>query len=273
MTKVEEKDRDSVFNEMGIPQEYYLNQTDFVIGDEVIFFNTLKFELVPYVGCLVHIENAEYPHKVFPRPEGIHAINMVKSMLRQYTSFPVVFLFPTKLAKNFIWFFRRCFFSFMVKRQYMCHASYNFYKLLEKILANYLQEDLAEEVAYSIAHIIEYDDAYRSRLQDMATECNLDNLKRNPRKEISRLFDIMESRERPGVFLQTRKYKKLIMLALLLPGVRKAFKLDGIYFKNMQYDKSDWYWVAFKDDYKFGGKTHEERLAEGIKVPFMYSSQ
>lgn len=257
--------------QLTIPQDYYLNEAEYVIGDDVISFDVDKIELVESVGCLVYVKNALYPHKAFPDPFGIHAVNMVKSQLRLYLKFPVLFLFPKKLATEFVWFFDRAFFKFKVKRKYMCDASFNMYVFLSKLFTPTLGKELADNVAYAVAHIVEYDDAYRFRLQDMATELRVDSFKKSPIKETKRLLEIWGERESPGVMINIRRYAKLLLLVLYIPSIRKSIINNIQYIKKMQYDKCDWYWVAFKDNYKFGGKTHAERLAEGIPIPAMYS--
>lgn len=131
-------------------------------------------------------------------------------------------------------------------------------------------EQTAEQTARVIAHLIEYDDTYRFRLQDLMSESSKETLLKSPRKEIARLLDIYLSREQhvsedvAAIKNKIRKMVRLLSLILLVPRIKRAFKhaLSSVRFERLQLDKADKYHCLMRADYNFCGKTTEERKQE-----------
>jgi hypothetical protein len=120
-----------------------------------------------------------------------------------------------------------------------------------------------------VAHIFEYDDAYRYRIQDIATEVIPAALETNPKQEILRLFHIYSIRDTsPAVIIKFYRVVKLLCWALVIPKVKKAF-IKAITGRTvgMRYDDADWYWVSMRDDYHFGGVDYETRSSQLKKRP------
>ena len=129
---------------------------------------------------------------------------------------------------------------------------------------------LDPQISQTTAHILEYDDAYRYRFQDIINEADLSQLQISPRKEIKRLINIYKQREENQVVKD--KLEKLItpiLYLLLIPKVKKAFIQAIPHIKGIRPDPADLYWMSIRNDYLFGGKTYEER-SKDVPHPLTY---
>jgi hypothetical protein len=256
-----------------IPREYFAGQdTSMLISDEPVEFDIKRFELVPGVGALTYIGNATHPRKGLPAMDIIYAINIFKEIIKQATRYPLLFLSNNvKLLISFNDIFLRCMAPYKLNHIYLCNTARMVWYATSTFLQGIgIDKGLANNVGYNFAHIIEIDDAYRHRLEDMMTECYKDRLSTNPQKEVKRLFRILGKREwATYVVPKIGRFVNLLSLMLYIPKYKKAFLGTLPYLEKIRYDESDWYWVAFKDNYKFGGCTHDERLLN-VEVPNMY---
>ncbi len=117
--------------------------------------------------------------------------------------------------------------------------------------------------------LIEYDNAYRYRLEDIFTETSKKALQENPRREISRLIKLYCSREKDwGVAMKFRTISMLTTSLFWVPRVRKAFTkaLEGCDFERLQLDDIDRYWCKVRNDYDFFGETYEYRMRDHVPV-------
>lgn len=116
-----------------------------------------------------------------------------------------------------------------------------------------------------IASIIEWDTAYRWRIQDIVGEIDKNNLNSNILKEIKRLANIVFGRE---VYSHNglAKLKKVLPLVIIyLFFNRKKLKMIKDILLDLDKDKirlstTDLYWTCNFKDYNFGGKSFNERL-------------
>ena len=143
------------------------------------------------------------------------------------------------------------------------------------IIALGFAEHKALKTGKIMATIIEYDNAYHERMQDIANECVKEDLLKNPYKELSRLYQIFISRE-VGIKLKlnVKGVMRLIRLALFVPRIRRAFKRAVMQtnFDDLRMTEADRYTVLFHNGYNFFGMTYEERQIElsklhGGKIP------
>jgi hypothetical protein len=257
-------------------KDIYQNDPSKPLGTEDIlaYVSDRPLEYVPYQGIILHIQGATYPKKGFPMPESVAAINIIKTILLQATKFPLTLLLvnKNKLLTTFNQVFDRTFSPYKLSPEYLCPTAYNFHK----VVSNFLLElgydiTLSVSFSYNLAHVLEYDDAYRYRLQDILSETTHEALTTNTNQEIKRLVSILEQRTPKGNDV-ANKIKRLltpIQLLLLIPHYRKAFKkaLTHTILKGMQYDPADKYWAQLKgDDYLFTGLPYEERT-RGLAIP------
>lgn len=124
-----------------------------------------------------------------------------------------------------------------------------------------------------ICFILEYDMAYRYRFQDIVSLLDKEAFRKNPLKEINRLFEIMISREVvPGVTKEERDFmldKKWIFMQKIANIYLKVFGknlvkklraiVEDINLDEIKSSPEDKYWQAGYKDYNFRGLTYEIR--------------
>jgi len=129
-----------------------------------------------------------------------------------------------------------------------------------------VEENFAESIANIgdfIALFLEYDNAYRFRLQDILVLKSNVAARKNIKKEVSRLFDILIERETSGPQAEKwEKTRKIILLLLRLKIFREYFTsiLINIHPAEVMIDENDWYFCLRRKSFNFKGKTLEERL-------------
>lgn len=257
-------------------KDIYQNDPSKPLGSEDIlaYVSDKPLEYVPYQGIILHIQGATYPKKGFPMPESVAAINIIKTIILQLLKFPIFLLLvnKNKLLTTFNIVFDKAFSPYKLSPEYLCPTAYNFAKVVAEFLLSLgYNHPLSVSFGYNIAHVLEYDDAYRYRLQDILSESSHEALTQNTHQEIKRLIKILETRTPKGNDV-ANKIKRLltpIQLLLLIPKYRKAFQkaLTPTILQGMQYDTADKYWASLKgDDYLFTGLPYEERTS-GLAIP------
>jgi len=228
-------------------------------------------------GVKLYIQGAEYPQKGFVEPQTMWLLNVVKRdfinsvmLLARWQFIPALVLLAMKPVKHLELFLHtfadksdKVINSIYLKEQYRNSVGkeldwlvYSFLKRLK------VSEMTSERMGKIFSHMIELDNAYRFRLNDIMSETDKARLLANPRKEIKRLLKIYSKRDDGVVVRKFTAVAQLLLWALWIPKVRKAFNgvLLEINLRNLQYDDSDRYWVCFRKDYKFMGLTYEERI-------------
>ena len=118
-------------------------------------------------------------------------------------------------------------------------------------------------------HVLEYDNAYRFRFQDVFQEVDKEKLEQDPQKEIERLFSILLTRENTErMASKWRILRKIIRLIFRFQIFKecKDIKKFIIYFmmelpRNViSMDESDRYYSADRNSYEHEGKPQAERL-------------
>lgn len=115
-----------------------------------------------------------------------------------------------------------------------------------------------------LASLIQNDNAYYLRIEDIMSETNKSLLMENPAEEIKRLAQIFLKRDKAFLEEKFSRVISLISFVLKVSKFKKSFlsALDQSDFKNFQWDKSDKYHTLLWDDYDFRGKPIEERQEE-----------
>jgi hypothetical protein len=133
-----------------------------------------------------------------------------------------------------------------------------------------------------MANIINIDDAYRLRLQDLFLESRPEYFN-NPRKEIKRLLQINADRDVSGVYKKFKSVVGIISLLLLIPRVRKSFikSINMVEYSKLTPDQIDLFAMCTRHNntYKYLGKTNEDRkmmvnhlkVAKPVKKPIKCS--
>ena len=231
-------------------------------------------------GIKVYVKGATYPKKGFPTPEAVWSANQAKRLLIEALKLPLLFLNPIKkLLAVYNDIAMKAVQPFILKDEYMTPTGQEI-KSYIRIFMTHLQfsQQLAKDFANIIGFIIDIDDAYRYRIQDILSETTQQELLSQPIREIRRLTHILIQRDSPGVSRKFQRVSILLQLLLLLPHYRRAFKKtlseNFLFFQKLQYDPADEYWVWNRPDYKFMGMTHELRIElakkKGMVFPQLY---
>lgn len=118
-------------------------------------------------------------------------------------------------------------------------------------------------VSELVYQLIENDNAYRLRLQDIFREFNRENIEKDVRGEILRLLDIAIKREKTNLMIE--KWIFLRRLASFILRFKAIKKFAKHYFlmiekEEMVPDGEDWYFSLRRSGYEFNGMPIEERL-------------
>lgn len=258
-----------------------------------------KIECKPNI--LVYYKGAPYPRKGFPTPEAVSSINIVKrifietiktfgmwqfslswflALITTYKgrpenhhddiidygekSMPVV----EKLLASFNRVSYGVVSQYMLKPEHMTQFASEFQGLVCAVMLRLkLDREGSKQFARIIGTLMEYDNAYRYRLEDIFSETTKEKLSTEPYKEVKRLIKLYISREKDmGVAHKFKAMEKLGTLLLLLPKVKLALRkaLEHCEFERLQMDEIDTYWCRSRLDYAFGGRSHKER-SEGLQ--------
>lgn len=211
-----------------------------IIGREKAEYEEIEFIEPTDNGILVWLKGHPHPTKGLPTPDALYATNIVKKMMRAWRPWH-----SFKSLKEI---------THYVLKTYYFHDNLKTpaTKATQKILHTLFTELNLPDASETFAHIIEFDEAYRFRLQDLAQEYSQDN---NPRKELKRILDIHHSRDYNEISEKFKLLATLALLALYLPNVQKAVKKALTYLPELYPDESDLYWMKQKQDYEYRAKS------------------
>ena len=219
-------------------------------------------------GIYVYYKGLPYPRKGFPYPEAVWANDVMKRItLAIFKSIvmkeTIVVLLVTallpwkikiKILEKFLHNYARIsnwlFQQHILKLERYSNPCRSIYKVTDTFLrqvgihsGRHLHGDyLSKYIGLTIATLIEYDDAYRYRFEDLMSETTKYKLIKKPLREMRRLLDIFMKRETyENVQGNIKSIKLFATIALLHPKIRKAFRnairfLTDEEFKNMQFE-------------------------------------
>ncbi len=210
-------------------------------------------------GIRIWLKGHPFPQKGIPTPEAIFAINTPKRLLMEFTRImgPVALIRPMRTINAFNRISWGILSPHILKEQFMTPQAREIKGIIMQMLTELFPKSTGKgKFAGIIAHIFEYDNAYRYRLMDLASETTKRKLVAQPIREVRRLMQINRARDYKTVSDKFSMVGTLICIALCIPSVRNAFKhaiLDS-YFEGLQWDEADVYWSTFKKDYKYEHK-------------------
>lgn len=253
-----------------------INTTEFLTHQPQPIFVITKFEYPEEGGIYVWYEGVPYPRKGFPFPEAAQANNTAKrtliSLLKWLAKNPLamISLLWKKNMENFLRGMAEIFRItlgqyYLVEKRYSINTR-EFQKLIKSFLLAYgMTEFTADGFSVGFQTIMEYDDAYMLRFQDLMSETTSDEMIKNPRGEFKRLLKILNERDtRVAVKSKFKVVVELASWGFLLPGVKKAFRkaIKSVDFSKLQFDDADRYNVLRWESYDFMGRTFEDRIKE-----------
>ena len=256
-----------------------------MIGRSTVVFKAIRVDFPKDEGIYIYFEGCKYPKKGWPTQDGTWANNIVKRqtiLLAQILKNKGVILpamgfalTPWKYKISFIenalqQYVRAS--DMVLMPYYLKEERYCvFCRELRNLIASFLigigiSLVVAEDTAKIIAHIFEYDEAYKYPLQDAMTDINWNG---NLRKELIVAINRLASRT-PHVTTvdKFKQFNKLLTLALLHPKIKKAFKtaVSMANTDNLKLLDDDYYWCILRSEYKYRGIPYEQREKEWIDI-------
>lgn len=264
-------------------------------------------------GIFSHVQGMQYPEKGVVTAKDIFATNMIKKVaieslrLSKYL-IPSLFVFVFVPFKFKIKIIERVMFSFneigfkimspsILQFQHLTPMAQELALFMERFLGFLgISNDIGKQFTEIIINIINFDNAYRYRIQDLFNETTKEKLS-NPKKEIKRLVQINYEREvmeypaNEDHLNKTEDYKKkhwvkvedgiiysrhkkvsdkfklfanLLSLLFLHPKIKKAYlkALIALDIAKVKPDTSDWFWMCIREGYQYFGKTKKQRTAD-----------
>lgn len=247
-------------------------------------------------GTLLHYYDLPYPQKGFPYPEVIWAMNGVKKHIlghirvlsgARYVLWPFLLVgrkrqisFITSVLESIAHEGDYLFDRFYIRPELYCPAATVTAEWAYQFLVNLgISQELSGRIAQIVAMIMEYDNAYRYRWQDVVEVTSTELLKENPRREVLKMLDAIIKRE-PS-WINHEKFNALgwvLSLILLVPSIKRAFKSSVPNVELIKPDEADKYHCLFRSDYDYQGLPFETRWKmlmdiHGGKVPTPYTVQ
>lgn len=186
---------------------------------------------------LVYVRGHPYPMKGKATVEQVNAINIIKEIAKYLMK--SAWRAPKRTLEQFI--------------------NLSFPLISPHIRGNLtpaareLQKALRGRLGLVLAHIVEFDAAYRLRFQDLMSESSKQALSTHPIREIRRLMSINKRRDNPAVHAKLDRLAWLICISLIIPPFRRQFRemMQKCDFNAFTLDEGDRYYLALRTDYRY----------------------
>jgi len=224
----------------------------------------LEIEKVEYKGGIkLYIKGAKYPLKGMPTPAALNAINIVKKILLEPIKLKtfilaIFFTKKEKLINAFNQMAWRVMSPYILKEEYRQEITNELDNMIYTALKEYgITEQNAIQTAQILSHIVEYDAAYRLRLQDMFTTSSKESFL----NDFSKLCKKIAKRDSEEVGKKIMLFGRVFKWLLLLSKMRKvAFKtLKQCDYNKLKFSNGDYYWALQRIDYNVSGLDYEKR--------------
>ncbi len=223
-----------------------------------------KVELPESGGVYTFMEGYEHPYKGFPFHEFVDKIDTLKKLSRGVlSSFYHSLKKRNKLQIALLAISPWLFNDLAVAAVYAFHRIIMRFKIKELRYSTAVREvyraiggsELKEHVRDILCMTLENDNAYRFRFQDIVPEIDKASLKRNCSKELMRILDLMQTREKKQDVKDTWTLLKtfLPMYLFMNPQVRKEI-INIVTDMDMQKIKlsiEDEFFCKPRSDYRF----------------------
>ena len=246
-------------------------------------------------GMLTWYKDHIYPKKGFLYPEALMAANSVKKItMGMVAAFSSKYIIPEavmfalkpwswkiKTLENFLFGWSMAGNWLMAPHYYKNRWNTECTRGVRQLIFLLLQglgisEAVAKLTAKVFSRLIEADDQYRYRTQDLFSLTTQAKLMADPRGELKRIFEIFKVRDKQ-VSAKFGYFVTIMLFALYHPKVKAAFvravRLTDI--KLLQMDELDGYQCLTRGGYDYFGQTIHERLNVYInlyngRVPSFY---
>lgn len=263
-----------------------ISRVDTTLGEKHVAFRFDHVEYPEEGGIYVYLKDVLFPVKGIPTPEALSNCNLIKrvfiSQVRYFAKHPWTLL-PLIRIKTLEDLLREWaeinnmilgpFYLKDIRYSNICRELMKFAQvfLTELGVTGQFRETttIAYMIARDLATIIEYDDAYRLRLEDLFSVTSKEKMLENPRRELNLMLKTLK--ERDARMTMNEKFVsivRILSLALWVPKVRYAFTvaLESIDFTKLQMDEADRYHTLRLTTYKFGGIEDDVRFKKYIEM-------
>lgn len=233
----------------------------------------VKVEFPQEGGILTYMSAHEYPYRGFPYMDFVEKIDTFKKMsrgmlsglyhsLRQGNRLRVLLAIP----------------ALFITKDVVSAGLYTYYKLIERLrvksnlyskaireLYRAFDEPRKEDLKTLelrmilkdiVCMILEFDNAYRYRFQDIIVELDQKAVQKNPIKEFLRLLDVMSQRENDQKVKDTWKLFKLVVRFYLRFDRKLIRMLVDVFSKldlrEIAFMPEDKHFSCQRSDYRFG---------------------
>ena len=217
-------------------------------------------------GCELWLEGEKYPMRAFFQTDRTNAVHQFKrfipTLLRTLNGNifkkAIALLYFLINSEKIIDFIHEGMAVAFLGPQFYAESVFEVYKNIKN-----------PKIRDIFCAIMQFDPAYRYRIQDMLEIIDKKEFERNPYKEIIRLWKIFRERS-PGGYLTDSKGIKLQYLIWILrlnPWIMKELKefIRNVDIEKVKLSKEDWYWCCRQyEEYHFRGI--KERKEEYLKM-------
>ena len=235
-----------------------------------------RVEFPPEGGVLTYMEGFDQPFQGFPLHELVERMDLVKKMTKGFKSgfhhilwkhfrgwkkYPMMFLtypFFKLYTHAEIYSCWRHIERFRVKPKCYCRAMREVHRVFSLPVnedEKYKSGKLREQMRDLFCMHLEFDNAYRFRFQDGIASLNKENLKKDPIKEMIRLFDVVSDREVhqeiKDSWVLTKTMIEYLKFSKEIRGILVSF-LTNIDIDKCKLAKEDMPYCKGREDYKFG---------------------
>lgn len=231
-----------------------------------------KVEFPEDGGILTYMEGYEHPYKGFPYFEFVDKIDLIKKILRgtlssfyhslkgrsrfQIALLAVVPWLFNDLVKASIYAFYRQVGRFRIKPERYCVAIRELHRAMsverEELTSTREMRLMVRDIT---CMLLEFDNAYRYRFQDIVSEIDKEALKRNPSEEIMRLSNLLQSRETTQEVKDTWTLFAYYFPTYLRFNKTLRTEMISIFteldLEKMRLDVQDRQYAGVRKDYKF----------------------
>ena len=277
---------------MSLPRHIFENKegAEQVASESEVFY--LQENITFDNGIQVWLRGAEYPQKGTAPANVLFDFNIAKRIMAEglkiVSKLPVVVGFMLGQAvlpkrhklsiagvlaayNSILW---KVLSPHMLKGEYMTPCAYEIRKFSYVFLREIgVCEHDARQFSSIASHFIEYDNAYRYRVQDLIHDTDLNDLSKDPQNVIKRYIRLSKERDSDAVSGKITAGIRLLSLVLRLPKYKNAFReaLTFIEFDKMKFDEVDIYWISMRTDYPYLGEEADVRSkrneGKGIPIP------
>ena len=228
----------------------------------------------PFEGVYTQMGSQKFPYKGFPFFEFVEKVDVVKKIGRSCLSgfwhsfkntnrFRLIFLIPVIfVSKELLYAGVFTLFRFLeryrLKPDKYCTAVRELYRAFSEVKIKGEDEKMKEfrlMIRLVICMILEFDNAYRYRMQDILPEFDKEKLKKNTIRELHRVLDIIESREntqtiKDSCFLLKKFVSFYLRFDRKLLGLLREILLE-VNLKQISLDEMDIEYCKPRKDYTF----------------------